>query len=156
MIYDQAPRSFQGKMIGLCGNMDGETVSELRDPQRCILSSGAVMAASYQLNDGHQGRQCLGIPDRIRGQLREEQNTCHNKHDWDPTSPPLIHPTPPSPDACFTGRTLVLVRNFDDAKCFSTSTVKECRPSCKGAHFSPTIVKLNFHIGLHLKITMTL
>lgn len=138
----QAPRSFQGKMIGLCGNMDGETVCELRDPQRCILSSGAVMAASYQLNDGQQGRQCSGLPDKIRGKLREEQNTCHNKHEWDSTSWPLIYPTP-SPDACFTGRTLVLVRSKDDAKCFSTSTVKECRPNCKALQFKATNVNFN-------------
>lgn len=139
----KAPRSFQGKMIGLCGNMDGETVSELRDPQRCILSSGAVMAASYQLNEGQQGRQCSGMVDKIRGQLREEQNSCHNKPDWDTPTPPPIYPTPSSSnaDACFTGRTLVVVRSVDDAKCFSTSTVRECRSSCQGLYYTPKTVK---------------
>ena len=132
-------------MIGLCGNMDGETVSELRDSQRCILSSGTLMAASYQLNDGQQGKQCSGLPDKIRGQLREEQNTCNNKHDWDPTAPTPIYSPPPSsrPDVCIARRTKVAMRN-DDVKCFSTSAVKECRSTCHGVHFKPIIVNMTF------------
>ncbi|EFX74857.1 hypothetical protein DAPPUDRAFT_323929 [Daphnia pulex] len=147
----KAPRSFQGKMIGLCGNMDGEIVSELRDPQRCTLSSGTLMAASYQLNDGHQGRTCLGLPDKVRGQLREEQNTCHNKHDRDSKEPP-IYPSPPSSpptDSCIIRRTLVVVRSSDEARCFSTSIVKECRASCYGPS-KPTII--GFHCVTNPKL----
>ncbi|KAI9559672.1 hypothetical protein GHT06_013677 [Daphnia sinensis] len=150
-ITVKAPRSFQGKMIGLCGNMDGETVSELRDPQRCTLSSGILMAASYQLNDGHQGKQCFGLPDKVRGQLREEQNTCHNKQDH-PLTPIPSPPSSPPSDGCIVRRTLVVVRSSDEAKCFSTSTVKECRPSCYGlyGHFKPTIV--GFHCVTNPKL----
>ena len=144
-------------MIGLCGNMDGETVSELRDPQRCILSSGAVMAASYSLIDNG----CSGLNDKIRGQLREEQNACSNKHDPPSTPLPDMQPRdnpalprilPSANNAmvnggsdCTVRRTLVLVRNFDDAKCFSTSTVKECRASCQGHNFRPTNVSYRFY-----------
>lgn len=142
-------------MIGLCGNMDGETVQELRDPQRCILSSGAIMAASYLLTDN---QKCSGLGDKLRAQLREEQNVCLNKHDviLSPSmeQPPTVgirhtsaagssssssNPVVNGND-CTIRRTIVLVRNFDDAKCFSTSTVKECRSSCHGQHFRPTNV----------------
>ena len=137
----KAPRSFQGKMIGLCGNMDGETVSELRDPQRCILSSGAVMASSYLLTDSHG--KCSGLQDKMRAQLREEQNSCINKDQRiDPESySPSPRPTTPGGVVknvdCSTRRTVVVTRNFDNSKCFSTSTIKECRASCKGLQFRP-------------------
>ncbi len=148
-------------MIGLCGNMDGETVQELRDPQRCILSSGAIMAASYLLTDN---QKCSGLGDKLRAQLREEQNVCLNKHDvtLNPSieQPPTVgirhssaagsssNPVVNGND-CTIRRTIVLVRNFDDAKCFSTSTVKECRSSCHGQHFRPTNVHFN-HLYIFL------
>lgn len=71
----------------------------------------------------------------------EEQNTCHNKHDL-PLTPMPSPPSSPPNDGCIIRRTLVVVRSSDEAKCFSTSTVKECRPSCYGlyGHFKPTIV----------------
>jgi hypothetical protein len=71
----------------------------------------------------------------------EEQNTCHNKHDRDSKEPP-IYPSPPSSpptDSCIIRRTLVVVRSSDEARCFSTSIVKECRASCYGPS-KPTIV----------------
>ena len=140
----KAPRYFQGKMIGLCGNMDGETVSELRDPKRCILSSGALMASSYLLTDS-QGK-CAGMPDKMRSQLREEQNSCVNKdlviHPEEFSPSP--RPTPFGPGKagidCTTRRTLVVSRNFDNSKCFSTSTIMECRLSCKAVDVRPIYV----------------
>lgn len=127
----QAPRWFQGKMIGLCGDMDGESVSELRDAQRCVLSSGALMAASFQLHEA--GKQCA--PDKIRAQLRQEQAACQAKRDGLRS---------PSVD-CLARRTMVLHR--DDAKCFSTTAIRECRPSCQGHSLRAFHVKI-YHLYL--------
>jgi len=119
----KAPRSFQGRLIGLCGNMDGETVSELRDPRQCILTSGPIMAASYLLTDT-QGK-CSGIVEDIRNQLRQEQADCVKYV-------PYPHPiSGGSPDggSCSVQRTVVVFRG--NRTCFSTLTITECRGSCQ-------------------------
>lgn len=110
-------------MIGLCGNMDGETVSELRDPRQCILTSGPIMAASYLLTDT-QGK-CSGIAEDIRNQLRQEQADCVKYV-------PYPHPiSGGSPDggSCSVQRTVVVFRG--NRTCFSTLTITECRGSCQ-------------------------
>ena len=121
----KAPRSFQGKLIGLCGNMDDEPAAELRDAQRCVLSSGVLMTAAYRLHEA--GQQCTAA--KIRAQLREEQTVCRSKRE-----------RLTSPAGCFARRTMVLYR--DDAKCFSTTAIAECRPSCHGHSLRAFNVKI--------------
>lgn len=150
IINLQAPRSFQGKMIGLCGNMDGETVSELRDSQRCILSSGALMAASYQLNENLQGKQCTKLPEKVRALLLEEQNTCHNGHDS------LVHVSAPEPRQCIIQRTLVAERSFDKAKCFSTRAVQECHHSCYAVNKKATVVSILLYMQTYFQVNWSI
>ena len=122
----------QGRLIGLCGNMDGETVSELRDPSHCILTSGQIMAASYLLSNSPS--KCSGMPDEIRNQLRREQADCvvDERHPSRLSEGPTNSGFRP-PSSCRIQRTLVVLRGEEKKleKCFSTQIVTECKLPCQ-------------------------
>ena len=111
-------------------------VSELRDPHKCILTSGPIMAASYLLTDT-QGK-CSGIAEDIRNQLRQEQADCVKYV-------PYPHPiSGGSPDggSCSVQRTVVVFRG--NRTCFSTLTIIECRGSCQPKNVNKSKIETNW------------
>lgn len=73
LIIQQAGRRLRGKVQGLCGDLNEESIFEFRGPRRCILSSGSVMAASYQTSWHHP--QCRIRPE-VAERLRHERKNC--------------------------------------------------------------------------------
>lgn len=49
--------SLRGRLQGLCGDMNGETLFEFRGPGRCVLASGELMAGQYATSS-----QCRHLP----------------------------------------------------------------------------------------------
>lgn len=55
----QAMASLRGRLQGLCGDMNGETLFEFRGPGRCVLSSGELMASQYATSSRCQAHRHL-------------------------------------------------------------------------------------------------
>lgn len=51
-----ASKQILGQTCGLCGDGDSEATDEFKTSDRCALSSGALMAASFQVIDYHYNR----------------------------------------------------------------------------------------------------
>ena len=49
-IMIKAPRMLRGRTCGLCGDFNQELTAEFKSPQRCALSSGDLMAATFKVN----------------------------------------------------------------------------------------------------------
>ena len=48
-IMIKTPRMLRGRTCGLCGDSNQEATAEFKSPQRCTLSSGELMAASFKV-----------------------------------------------------------------------------------------------------------
>merc|ERR1712200_253881 len=63
---------FRNKATGLCGNLDGETTSDLQTGERCILSEPSLTGYSYMIEDG----KCQGIPEEVKTTIKREEQRC--------------------------------------------------------------------------------
>merc|ERR1711970_859865 len=63
---------FRNKATGLCGNLDGETTSDLQTGERCILSEPSLTGYSYMIEDG----KCKGIPEEVKTTIKREEQRC--------------------------------------------------------------------------------
>merc|ERR1711931_454703 len=63
---------FRNKATGLCGNLDGESSSDLYTGRQCILSESRLTGYSYMIEDG----QCQGIPEEEKTTIKREEQRC--------------------------------------------------------------------------------
>ena len=63
------------RTVGLCGDMNGETVADLPSPQQCILEP-KMAAYSYMLSNAGDGQRCAGIPTADLPEFRRQSQEC--------------------------------------------------------------------------------
>ncbi|XP_057364794.1 uncharacterized protein LOC130685509 [Daphnia carinata] len=71
-----ASEQLLGHACGLCGDGDSEVTGEFKTSNRCALSSGALMAASFLVNMGLE--DCPALPDEILQALLIESYPCYS------------------------------------------------------------------------------
>jgi hypothetical protein len=75
-----APQLLRNRAVGLCGDLNGEYVADLKSPKECIMKP-KLAAMSYMLNkegrsSSSYGPQCSGIPSADRSEYRREEQAC--------------------------------------------------------------------------------
>jgi len=75
-----APQLLKGRAVGLCGDLNGERIADLKTPQECIMKSN-LAAMSYMLNPsgnnhGSVSPRCAGIPAKYRPEYNHEKQEC--------------------------------------------------------------------------------
>jgi hypothetical protein len=66
-----APQILKGRAVGLCGDLNGEIVADLRSPRNCIMKP-KLAAMSYML----QNAQCAGIPQADAQAFKQQTQEC--------------------------------------------------------------------------------
>merc|ERR1712066_804330 len=71
MLHVVTPQILKGRAVGLCGDLNGEIVADLRSPRNCIMKP-KLAAMSYML----QNAQCAGIPQADAQAFKQQTQEC--------------------------------------------------------------------------------
>merc|ERR1719219_1002127 len=61
----------RARSCGLCGDLNGETTTDLKTPERCIMSRPQFAAYSYMIQES-----CQGIPSQDLAKYQQEKTRC--------------------------------------------------------------------------------
>ena len=68
-----APWDLRGRACGLCGDFNQEVSGEFKTASRCALSSGSLMAASFQVEADDD---CPKLDEEVQQVLKQETRPC--------------------------------------------------------------------------------
>jgi len=71
------PIIFRDKVTGLCGDLNGEWIADLKSPKQCIMPIPKLTAMTFMLEDG----KCTGIPKQARSEMQKFEHKCIEKKD---------------------------------------------------------------------------
>merc|ERR1712142_14662 len=71
------PIIFRNKVTGLCGDLNGEWIADLKSPKQCIMPIPKLTAMTFMLEDG----KCTGIPKQARSEMKKFEHKCIEKKD---------------------------------------------------------------------------
>merc|ERR1712001_315236 len=74
------PILFRDRVTGLCGDLNGEWLADLKTPKQCILPVPKLTAMTFMLEE-----QCSGIPQQEKSELQKLESKCIRKEEI-PTS----------------------------------------------------------------------
>ena len=120
-----APLQLRGKICGLCGDFNQEISGEFKTPNRCAVSSGELMAASFKLTDDENCKK----DDPISLRLTKETAICKPFDVHYPTYLPNIDLTKPT--KCTRYEKLVHEGTYEKMNCQSVEYSAKCQPGCK-------------------------
>merc|ERR1712228_1060344 len=69
------PILFRDRVTGLCGDLNGEWIADLKTPKECIIPVPKLTALTFMLEDG----KCRGIPQQEKPELRKFEQRCIKK-----------------------------------------------------------------------------
>merc|ERR1712083_345176 len=68
------PILFRDRVTGLCGDLNGEWLADLKTPKQCILPVPKLTAMTFMLEE-----QCSGMPQQEKSELRKFEGKCIRK-----------------------------------------------------------------------------
>merc|ERR1711915_939175 len=83
------PILFRDRVTGLCGDLNGEWLADLKTPKQCILPVPKLTAMTFMLEDG----KCRGIPQQEKPELHKFEQRCIKKEEI-PTRVSKVFETP--------------------------------------------------------------
>merc|ERR1711887_269719 len=69
------PLIFGDRATGLCGDLNGEWMADLKSPKQCIIPVPKLTAMTFMLEDG----KCRGVPQPIKPKLEKYEQRCIRK-----------------------------------------------------------------------------
>merc|ERR1712234_77675 len=70
------PILFRDRVTGLCGDLNGEWMADLKTPKQCILPVPKLTAMTFMLEE-----QCSGMPQQEKSELRKFEGKCIKKEE---------------------------------------------------------------------------
>merc|ERR1712203_782864 len=70
------PILFRDRVTGLCGDLNGEWLADLKTPKQCILPVPKLTAMTFMLEE-----QCSGIPQQEKSELQKLEGKCIRKEE---------------------------------------------------------------------------
>jgi hypothetical protein len=122
-----APRHLRGRTCGLCGDYNQETTGEFKTPNRCAVSDGELMAASFKLTSG-QGCSAKK-DDSISRRLAKETEDCKPFDVQYPTHLPEVDLKKPT--KCTRYEKLTYEGTYQKINYQSVEYSAKCQPGCK-------------------------
>jgi len=83
------PILFRDRVTGLCGDLNGERIADLKSPKECIIPVPKLAAMTFMLEDG----KCRGVPQQEKPELRKFEQRCIKKEEI-PTRVSEVFETP--------------------------------------------------------------
>merc|ERR1712243_197457 len=71
------PLIFGDRATGLCGDLNGEWIADLKTPKQCVIPVPKLTAMTFMLEDG----KCRGIPQPLKPKLEKFEQRCIRKED---------------------------------------------------------------------------
>jgi len=105
----------KNKACGLCGDLNDETVADVKSPGSCIMSSPSLAALTYMLAD----QSCQGVPSQYQAKLKAETTKCLKKENV----PSQVSQIYQQSHSVYKKH---LVEEKNNKLCFSTEQVKVC------------------------------
>merc|ERR1712168_1702925 len=106
----------RNKACGLCGDLNDESVADVKTPQSCIMSSPSLAALTYMVED----HTCRGMTSQQQEQINSETQQCVKKQDI-PTQVSRVSQRQQS--QVYSKH---LVEERQNKICFSTEQVRVC------------------------------
>merc|ERR1711874_965787 len=69
------PLIFGDRATGLCGDLNGEWMADLKSPKQCIIPVPKLTAMTFMLEDG----KCRGVPQPLKPELEKYEQRCIRK-----------------------------------------------------------------------------
>lgn len=128
-----APLTMRGRTVGICGDSNQEVVGEWRTANRCALSSGELMAASFRLSSGEG---CSALPAKWAQDLKRETEMCYSVDEKVRSWLPHIDLKQDTKCTRHEPLTMNMGENLR-ATCTSTTPAVRCNPGCKPTFMVP-------------------
>jgi len=113
---------FRNRVSGLCGDLNGEWVADVKTGKQCVVSKPKTAAFSFLIENG----KCQGIPQHEKTELEREQQRCIREEVWPTTVVELYQrllETRPQPEQKH------IIQEFQGKTCISKSMVRVCPKS---------------------------
>jgi hypothetical protein len=65
----------KNKLVGLCGDNNGQKVADITSPSECMLSKPELIVASWRVGS-LPSKQCQPLPEQIKSRLEKETQMC--------------------------------------------------------------------------------
>ncbi|QQP55600.1 Vitellogenin 2 [Caligus rogercresseyi] len=113
--------TMKGKLCGICGDMNGQTLGDISGPSRCIYSSPLAEVAAYRVSSP----TCSPLETGIKQKLEAETAQCARFEEI-PTE--VIKTYTSLVGKCTSQKHMILERGGET--CFSTTPVTQCGAQC--------------------------
>lgn len=123
-----APQYLRGRTCGICGDFNQEVAGEFKTPQRCAVSEGELMAASFKLSSS-KGCSASNMDDKISRRLKKETETCQPIDQQYHTHLPEYDTN--APTKCTRFEKLTHEGVSTNGQCESVELSAVCQPGCK-------------------------